>query len=198
MKLVVLGGTRGLGRAVTLLAHGAGHTLTVLARRVADFGPLTGVRTVLGDVTDAADVERAVADHDAVVWAVRPVAVRHGADAFETGIPLVVAAMREWGVRRLLCVSCGPAPSVRERLAFRRADPDSGQDLRESPVRDSALDWTLVRTGALTDGPATGSCRVLEPGAARAPRVARADAAAFLVARIAQADYVRRTVLLTG
>lgn len=198
MNVVVLGGTRGLGRAVTLLAHGAGHTLTVLARHAADFGTLTGVRMVMGDVGDTDDVERAVAGHDAVVWAVRPAPVRHGADAFEAGIPRVVAAMRAFGVRRLLCASCGTSPSARARFTFRRADAEPGQDLREDPVRTSGLDWTLVRTAVLTNAPATGLYRVLEPGATRAPRIARADVAAFLVAEMARGDYVQRTVLLTG
>lgn len=199
MNLVVLGGTRGLGRAVALLAHGAGHTLTILARRAADLGaPTTGVRMVIGDVTDPVDVERAVAGHDAVVWTVRPAPVRRGADAFEAGIPLVVAAMQARGVPRLLCVSCGAPLTARARFTFRRTDADPGQDLREAPVRASGLAWTLVRTAVLTGGPATGVYRVLGPGAVRAPRIARADVAAFLVAELARADHVRRTVLLAG
>lgn len=195
----MLGGTRGLGRAVALLAHGAGHTLTVLARNVADLGAQAmGVRMVIGDVTDAVDVERAIAGHDAVLWAVRPAPVRHGADAFEAGIPFVVAAMREHRVRRLVCVSCGPALSARGRFTFRRAMADPGQDLREAPVRTSALDWTLVRTATLTQAPATRRCRVLEPDTVRAPRIARADVAAFLVTELERSGYLRKTVLLAG
>ena len=197
MNVVVLGGTRGLGRAVTLRAHAAGHTLTVLARHAAELpAATTGVRMVIGDVTDAADVERAVAGHDAVVWTVRPAPVRRGADAFEAGIPLVVAAMREHRVHHLLCVSCGATLSARARFAFRRAAAGPGQELREGPVRASTLAWTLVRTAALGNGPATGRYRVLEPSAVRTPRIARADVAAFLVAELAQRQYVHRTVLL--
>ncbi|MFO1412507.1 MAG: NAD(P)-binding oxidoreductase [Burkholderiales bacterium] len=199
MRLVVLGGTRGLGHAVGLAALAAGHTLTVLARHAADLGePAVGVRMVIGDVTDAADVERAVAGHDAVVWAVRPAPVRQGADAFETGIPLVVAAMRGHGVRRLLCVSCGAGRSARARFTFRRVEPASGLDLREAPVRGSGLAWTVIRTAALTNGPAAGAPQVLEPSVLRPPRVARADVAAFIVAELAQSAHLRRTVLLAG
>jgi uncharacterized protein YbjT (DUF2867 family) len=205
MKLLVLGGTAGLGRAVTLAAHAAGLTITVLARRAADFGPsATGIRLVIGDVTDAADVERAVAGHDAVVWAVRPVPVRHGADAFEAGIPLVVDAMRRHRVARLVCVSCAAPPrSARERfspsrLAPRRPASTTAQDLREAPVRTSGLVWTLVRTGTLTNGIATGLYRLLEPEAARGGRVARTDVAAFVVACLADPEQGRRTVLVAG
>ena len=71
MKVLIIGGTRGVGRAVIVAAHAAGHELTLLARNAERISlPVTGVRVVAGDAGDAADIERAVAGQHAVVWTV--------------------------------------------------------------------------------------------------------------------------------
>ena len=71
MKVLVIGGTRGIGRQVVAAAHAAGHELTLLARNAERISlPVTGVRVVAGDAGDADDIERAVAGQDAVVWTV--------------------------------------------------------------------------------------------------------------------------------
>jgi uncharacterized protein YbjT (DUF2867 family) len=207
MNLVVLGGTGGLGRAVVLAAHRSGHTITVMARDAAGFAPpIVGVRMVLGDVTDAHDIERAVAGQDAVVWTVRAAPVKHGADAFESGIRHVVAAMRTHGVPRLVCVSCSEGErTTRERFlpmrlprARGRSRSPEHQDLREAPVRDSGLAWTIVRTATLAYGPATGLYQTLDGPAPRMQRIPRADVAAFIVENLADPEFVHRTVLLAG
>jgi putative NADH-flavin reductase len=207
MNLVILGGTGGLGRAVTLAGHRAGHTLTVMGRHAAGFAPpIVGVRMVLGDVRDAHDVERAIAGQDAVVWSVRAAPVKHGADAFEAGIPHLLAAMREHGVRRLVCVSCTVrARTARERFLRPRlrgagdpGAPEAHHDLREAPVRDSGLDWTLVRPAALTNAHGTGRWRVATAQAdLRGKRIARTDVAAFIVENLSAAAYLQQTVVLT-
>ncbi len=124
MNVLVVGGTRGLGRAVVSAAHAAGHTLTVLSRHAADFAaPVSGVRVVVGDAGDGDDVERAVAGQQAVVWTVSAGAGGAGAFVASRGAAFVLAAMARHGVRRLVCVTCGGAGSagrgglVRGRLA---------------------------------------------------------------------------------
>ena len=71
MNVLVIGGTRGVGHAVVVAAHAAGHTMTVMARTAAGFdGPVSGIRMVAGDAEDAADIDRAIAGQQAVVWTV--------------------------------------------------------------------------------------------------------------------------------
>jgi len=152
------------------------------------------------------DIERAVAGQDAVVWSVRPAPVKHGADAFESGIRHLVAAMSAHRVARLVCVSCTEIERTpRERFlpvrlarAHTRSRTPEHQDLREAPVRDSGLAWTIVRTAALGHGPATGLYRTLDAAAPRMKRIARADVAAFIVESLADPGFVHRTVLLAG
>jgi uncharacterized protein YbjT (DUF2867 family) len=70
---------------------------------------------------------------------------------------------------------------------------------QEAQIRDSAVDWIIVRPASLTDGKPTGLYQTLtEPGAGRAKRIPRADVADFIVENLAAPEYVRKTVFLTA
>ena len=209
MNVLVIGGTRGLGRAVVTAAHGAGHTLTVMARHAADFSEVTtGVRLVLGDAADATDIDRAVAAQNAVVWTVGAPSTRRAVDVFSHGTQFLLAAMARHGVRRVVCVTCagtGGAPGWRGVLRDRvmmplfRKPVDAGRDRQETQVRGSNVDWTIVQPATLTAGPATGLYQTVTdavPGPFK--RISRADVADFIVANLAAPDYVHATVVLAG
>ena len=101
--------------------------------------------------------------------------------------------MQRYGVRRLIVLSAsgtqpGRDPNLPSDLRPRRqagAPRPAYDDLRrmETSVRQSELDWTIVRvSGGLTDGPARGVYRV-EPGYSLpgGRRIARADVAEYLL-----------------
>lgn len=207
MNVLVIGGTRGLGRAVVVAAHDAGHRVTVLARNVANF-PQPGIRLVVGDAADATDVERAVAGHEAVVWAagIRP--TRRAVDLFSRGTQFLLASMARHAARRLVCVtgSRGGAGRPRAGNLFRRiVFPTFGKSMHDdqfrqlAQIRASSLDWTIVCPAAMRDGPATGAFQVLTAtDTNRTWHVARADVAAFIVANLAGDSYRHQTVSLTA
>jgi len=180
MKVVVIGGTRGVGHAVVVAAHAAGHTLTVMARHAAAFaGPVSGLRLVAGDAADAADVDRAVAGQDAVVW------TAGAGSALARGTAYLLAAMQMHRVSRLLCVAC-PASA-------------GGVTGQEALVRASAAEWTIVRPSAMTNGKATGLYQAATaPPAGRPKRIPRGDVADFVVESLSAPDYLRKTVYLAG
>lgn len=209
MNVLVIGGTRGLGRAVVGAAHGAGHTLTAMARNAAEFTePTTGIRLVLGDATDATDIDRAVAEQHAVVWTVGFAPTRRPVDVFSHGTQFLLAAMARHGVRRLVCVTrlgAGDRRGQRGFLYQRVMQPllwksiRADVDRQETQVRASAVDWTIVRPAAMTFGPATGLYQTVTdalPGPHK--RISRADVADFIVANLATPDYVHATVVLAG
>lgn len=201
MNVLVLGGTRGLGRAVVAAAHAAGHTLTVLARHPGELdAAVSGVRMVVGDVADALDVERAMIGQEAVVWSVRARGKRELAVTYSRGMHGVLAAMAALQVRRLLCVT-GAAPARRLPLvsaSLVRAWTEETERL-EGQVRASAVDWTIVRAAPLTDRDATGLYQALPQAPIGRPRaIARGDVAAFVVDNLASPDHLRATVYLSG
>jgi uncharacterized protein YbjT (DUF2867 family) len=68
MKILVVGSTGGSGRAVVDELLGAGHEVSAFSRNTERITTRSErLRCVNGDATDAADVERAVRGHDAVV-----------------------------------------------------------------------------------------------------------------------------------
>ena len=85
------------------------------------------------------------------------------------------------GIRRLVQVSAigvdAPLPSDTDPVwrAYVEAKRNS-----DAALRQSGLDWTIIRPGGLTDDPGTG--RVLLGGAIQGGRVPRADVAAVLAA----------------
>src|SRR4030095_5147232 len=118
-----------------------------------------------------------------------------------------VAAMARHNVRRLICVtgigagdSKGHGGFLYDRIlqpVFMKSIYED-KDRQEAQIRDSTLDWTIVRPAALTNGPATGLYRTLtSTPESRARRLSRADMAEFIVANLTAPEFVRQTVLLT-
>jgi len=209
MKVLVIGGTRGTGREVVAAAHAAGHELTLLARNAERISlPVTGVRIVVGDAGDADDLERAVAGQDAVVWTVGVGPTRRPVHLFSRSTQFLLAAMAKHRVRRLVCVTGIGAGDSRGHGGFlydRIIQPlfmktvYEDKDRQEAMLRGSDLDWTIVRPGALTNGPATGLARALtDLSGVTAGKVSRADVAAFIVENLETGEFRRTAVLLTN
>lgn len=186
MRITVIGGNRGTGAHIVRLAAQAGHEVTVLSRSGSDPVP-AGVVDRRGDATDRDTVRRAVAGADAVVVTVGGGAARNRAVVTE----VAVDAMRQEGVRRLVVQSSlgvgdsmGLMPAAARifaRAVLGTALADHGD--QEAAVRASGLDWTILRPGGLTDGPATGRC-VAQESAEKLPmkaRISREDVARYVV-----------------
>ena len=73
------------------------------------------------------------------------------------------------------------------------------KDAQEWIIRQSRLDWTIVRPTVLTTGPRTGAYRVLVDARDwRSGFISRADVADFLVRQINDASLVRKSPVLSG
>lgn len=203
MRITVVGGNRGAGAQVVQLAARAGHEVTSLSRSGAA-SVRDGVREIEGDALRPDVVRAAVAGADAVVVTVGGVS---GADRHRTEVTRsVIAAMRDAGVRRLIVHSSlgvgdsmallpGPA-RLFAKAVLGRALADHAE--QEAAVAESGLDWTVVRPGGLTDGPATGSVVAQEAAEGRPMkgRIARADVAAHIVAILADPATFGRSLAL--
>ena len=200
-KILVFGATGGTGRHVIEHALAAGHHVTAFVRRAGALGPARpGLREVVGDVTEPAHVRQAVAGHDAVICAIgAPPSSRD--KLRERGTRVIVGAMQQAGVRRLVCLSShGIAESAQELpllmrwvivpLVLRRVFDD--HEAQERVVHESGLDWTLVRPPHLSDRPGTGA---IDHGLGRVTsmKIPREDVARFLVAQVTDDTYVCAT-----
>lgn len=206
VRVLVFGGTRGVGRLVAERATEEGHQVTVFARHpdaVAWAQP--PARLVRGDAREHEAVAAAVPGHDAVVMSLGP----SGAERFQRFIgpatQRMVDAMERRGVRRLLLLSAlGVGQSRRDAPAAFRwfvapillrttfADRADAEDV----VRRSRLDWTIVRPLWLTDGPRTGRWRATMEGREVRGGISRADVAEFVLAQLDRREFVGQAVAI--
>jgi len=204
MKLLVFGSTGGTGRELVKQALEQGHEVTAFARNPDKLGDLThpALRVVRGDVLDPAAVEKDVNGHDAVLCAIGAGAGR--STLREEGTRNIVRAMQKAGVQRLICQSSMGVGDSRANLGvltkyvivpvfLRHAFAD--HERQEAVVKESALDWTIVRPPHLNDGPHTGTYRHGFPTTDTGiqGKISRADVADFMLKQLADTTYLRQT-----
>jgi putative NADH-flavin reductase len=208
MKLLVIGATRGIGLEVVQQALEAGHEVTALARNPQGFSMQhERLRVVKGDILDQNSIERALEGQDAVCVTIGIGVTRKPVSIFSEGTRKVVEAMKNSACRRLLCVTGIGAGDSRGHGGFlydkiftplfvRTIYED--KDRQEKIVRESGLDWVIVRPGFLTDGPRTGKYRALTNlEGVKAGKISRADVADFIVKEAAEMKFLGKTPLLT-
>ncbi len=209
-KVLVIGASRGIGLEAVQRALACGHHVRAFARsaeRIAMRHPALEKRN--GDAHDLKAVTAALEDVDAVIQALGvaagPGMVLGPVRLFSEATCVLVSAMEEAGVKRLISVTGFGAGDSRARLGclqripFRlilgRAYDD--KSVQERLIRRSALDWVIVRPVILTNGPRTGRYRVLTaPESWRNGLISRADVADFLVGQIEDDTYLGKTPVL--
>ncbi len=218
MKLTIFAATGGIGRQLLEQAVAAGHDVTAVARNPQNL-PATQARTVTADLAaaDAAALQPAIEGADAVLSALGP---RTKADVgvVARGTRAITEAMRASGVRRVIVVSAAPVGTVPSpgRPHPPRHDPGDGLLIRylaapvikrvltanyadlaemEDVLRDSDLDWTVVRPPRLTSKPVTGRYRTAYgQNVRRGLLVSRADVAHYMLRALSLPETFRQTV----
>lgn len=206
-KALLIGATGPLGREILAQARAQGIALRALARNPA---ALAGEAEVLrGDALDPESLRRAAEGMEAVISVLGTGLSRKPVTLLSEGTRNLVGAMRAAGTRRLLCVtgmgagdSRGHGGFVYDRLVLptllRQVYAD--KDRQEAVVRESGLDWTLIRPARLTESAGTGRWREIAefaPGE-RMTSIPRADVARFLLRELGAPRYGGRSVNLTA
>jgi uncharacterized protein YbjT (DUF2867 family) len=181
MQIVIAGGHGQIAMLLHPLLKARGHQVRGLIRNDdhADEVAKAGAKPVFCDLEAEDDVTHAVQPADAVVFAAGAGpgsgAARKLTMDRDGAITLIDAALKS-GVQRYVMVSAMHAEEPRGDETFQtylRAKAEADQALRQS-----GLEYTIVRPGRLTDHPGRGRVRL----AARLPRgeIPRADVALVL------------------
>ncbi len=209
--VLVIGASRGIGFEAVNQALACGHKVRALAR-TADQLKIgnANLEKYRGDALDSSDIEGALDGIDVVIQALgvaaSPKFILGPVHLFSQSTRVLVTAMQEAGVKRLICVTGFGAGDSRAKLGcfqglgFRmflgRAYDD--KDVQEEIIRKSNLDWVIVRPVILTNGSHSGRYRVLgDRKDWRNGFVSRADVADFLVSQIEDDTYLGKTPVLT-
>ena len=217
MKLTVVAATGRIGRLVVDQALTAGHEVTAVARRPEGFRP--DVRVVGADLLqpDPTVLASAIAGADAVLSGLGPRSKREYGIA-SRGTRPIIEAMKDTDVRRIVAVSAAPVSTTASpgRPNPPRHDLGEGVVMRhlltpaikallrahyddlavmEDILRDSGLDWTVVRPPQLKDKPLTGTYRTaLEHNLRRGASVSRADVAHLMLAVLDRPETIDHAV----
>jgi putative NADH-flavin reductase len=212
-KLLIIGASRGIGLETVKVALRDGHRVRALARSAASI-PIENadLEKLSGNALDNDTVKNALEGVDVVIqtlgvdMSLR--AIIKPTTLFSRSTRILVDAMKAAGVNRLVAVtglgagdSRGHGGLLYDGLVFplllKRVYDD--KDVQEWIIRSSELDWTIVRPGLLTNGPATGRYRVLtKPQEWRVGLISRADVADFLVRQVDDHALIRATPLLVN
>jgi uncharacterized protein YbjT (DUF2867 family) len=190
---VVTGAAGQTGRLVVGMLVAAGHDVLGVVRRAEQVEALTraGAGSLLADLTQVApsELRAAFAEADAVAWAA---GAGYGVDpALVDGEACIHAqqAADEAGVARWVQISSMFADRPEDGPPFLRPVL-SAKHRSDSAVAGSALGWTVVRPGGLTNDRPTG--RVTVGTSLSGGLVPRGDVAAVVVACLDVASTARQ------
>ena len=206
MKIALFGATGGTGREIMQRALAAGVGVKVLVRPASTLDVAhPNLEIVRGNVLEPDDVAATLQGTQAVM-----VSLGNTADnpdfVVSDGTQNIVTAMQNEGIRRLIVItSLGVGDSAEQvalpfrmmmKTVLRKVMED--KERQEEIVRTSGLDWTIIRPGGLTDGPATGDYVFGTGPEITSSSISRADVAAFALYQLEEAAFLHQAPAIAG
>ena len=208
MKIIVFGATGTVGRLVVERTLCDGHSVTAFARNTDKLKiDNSKLSLVSGDAMNQTDVSNAIVGHDAVIITLGS-GMKRKSLIRSQGTEMIIQAMLKHGVKRLICQSTlGVHESwnnlnffwKRIMFGFLLRPVFLDHELQETLVRNSGLDWTLVRPSAFTDEPARGAFKIGFDASEKSLslKIPRSDVAEFLKRQLLDDSYLHRAVGLS-
>ncbi|QNH15138.1 NAD(P)H-binding protein [Xanthomonas sp. SS] len=206
-KILVLGATGGTGRLIVGQAVARGYDVAALVRSPDRARHLGGAELIVGDARDEQVLRQALRGRDAVISALgTPASPRREVTLLSTATRALVSAMQAEQVARLVGItgmgagdSAGHGGFLFDKLIFplllRKVYADKNR--QEALIRDSGLDWVLVRPSVLNDKPARGDVRALtDLTGFHGGTIARSDVATFVLNQVASDAWLHRSPLI--
>jgi putative NADH-flavin reductase len=207
MRLSIFGATGKTGIEIVKQALEKGHLVTAFVRDPARLDIENERLTfITGDVFDPAGVAKAIQGQDAVICALGAGDSLKKTTVRTDGTVNIISGMQRNNVSRFVVVTAMGVGDSWDTLSLinkfffatllksSRADHES----QEAAVKESGLDWTIVRPSGLTDTPRTGVYDVGENILAKTSRIARADVADLIINGLEQNNLIGKAVTITN
>jgi putative NADH-flavin reductase len=210
MRLVIFGASGRTGIPLVQQALDSGHEVVAFVRNPSKM-PIQHERLTMvqGDAMSPDDVERAVIGGD-VVLNVLGHAKNTPRNLMTVSAQHIVTAMKKHGVKRLITLTGAGVGAPEDqpkpinhviKFLLKTISPAVLADSEQyvEVVKDSGLDWVVVRVPTLTEGARTGSYRVGWVGVNTGPRISRADVADFMLTLTQNGDkYLRKMPMVSA
>ena len=206
MRILVLGASGRVGRLVVEQALNRLHEVTALLRSPEKLSDLANhLRIVEGNALDSRAVDMVVSGQDAVISVLGAGNVRR-TTLFSESTLVLLTAMTQHSVRRLICVTGVGAGETKGHGGFlydRIVYPlftrgiYADKDKQERLVRETDIDWTIVRPAPFRKDTPSGPLQMLtDVDNVTLRRISRLEVAAFLVAELEHPRFVRQSVFI--
>lgn len=204
MRIAILGASGRTGQQLVRQALDAGHEVFALVRRPESFPIQHEKLTVLhGDAMNRQDVEKVVKKGE-VVLSVLGYSKGSSRDVQSVATRYIITSMYQFGKRRLITLTNTYIPFQQDgnglgqrfkRIMFQLFSGSTYRDTLDAAqaIKKSSLDWTIVRTARLTDGPHTGGYDVIVGSS----HISRANAADFMLKHLEDKTYIHEAPVIS-
>ncbi|NTF00089.1 SDR family oxidoreductase (plasmid) [Agrobacterium tumefaciens] len=207
-KILVLGATGPTGRHIVGQALARGYDVTVLARSPEKATDLNGAKLVVGDARDEKVLRQAVKGRDVVISALgTPASPFREVTLLSTATRALVSAMKAEHVSRLVTItgmgagdSAGHGGFLFDNLIFplllRKVYADKNR--QEAIIKDSDLNWTIVRPSVLNNKPGRTTIQTLTSlNQFRGGSISRENVATFVLDQVTTDLWLHKLPLIT-
>ena len=210
MRIAIFGATGDTGRQLVEQALAAGHYVVAYVRNPSKLNiSHERLKVIQGELADEPLIESAVSGADAVISALGPRGDSKN-KPITHGMQNIIAAMKKRGVRRLIITSTLSAKDPNDPLNFKtkalvnlvkvtmHAAYEEIVSVAET-VRNSDLDWTIVRLTMLNNNPKSGKVKAGNVGKGEVGTwISRADLAEFLLKQVQDTKYLRQAPAISN
>lgn len=207
MRLLIFGATGQTGKQLIIQGLQQGHTITVFARNPSAL-QIKNKRLIIfqGDISKREQVIHAIKKQDAVISVLgnkTSNALWKANTVISDGLKNIIQGMKVNKVKRLLFVtSFGVSKNVflPEKLLIKIFLKNIFADipLQENMIKDSGLDYTIVRPARLVNSPKIGKYKEgIDLPIGLFSKIARSDIADFLLRNIENEKVIKKTITLS-
>jgi putative NADH-flavin reductase len=207
MNIAIFGASGATGHELVKQALGQGHRVTAFVRNPAKLRIRDDHLKVLkGDVSDYSAVAEAVQQQDVAMSALgAKTPFKRNSDLI-AGVRHIVKAMEHAHISRFIYLSFAGVEEGRRHFGFFfkyviapvLTNVIKDHEEKENIIKQSNLNWTIVRPPKLTNGSHTGVFRSGENIKQRSMLLAisRADVADFMVQQLTDRSFIKKAPLL--
>jgi len=206
LNILIIGANGGIGRQTVLMALKAGHKVTAMVRSAAKLA-LThpNLQVVTGDIWRPETFKQYLAGKDAVISAIGE-QMDKPTTLYSAGNANLLMTMKDMGANRAFFISASaieisPVQPFIVKLATKYivqrlfGHGYADQRIMERLIKESNINWTIVRPPRLIDKPATGKYRVaINSFLKNCLKISRADVAHFMIHNITNPATYKATV----
>jgi putative NADH-flavin reductase len=210
VKITIFGATGETGRQLVEQALAARYEVVAYIRNPSKLNiNHEHLKVIQGELADEPLIESAVSGADAVISTLGP---RGGSKnkPLTQGMKNIITAMKKQGVRRLIMTSTLSAKDPNDQPDFKTKTlvnivkltmHDTYEDIVSAveTVRNSDLDWTIVRMTMLNNKNKSGKIKVGYVGKGELGTwISRADVADFMLKQVENTEYIRKAPAITN